>query len=54
LLPEVKEGGGWRASGDEALRVSSGELVWLQKKVRKGVRGMRQVERRRLEERGTF
>jgi hypothetical protein len=54
LLPEVKEGGGWRASGDEALRVSSEELVWLQKKVRKGVRGMRQVERRRLEERGTF
>jgi hypothetical protein len=44
LLPDVKEGDGWRASGDEALRVSSEELVWLQKKVQKGVREVRQVE----------
>jgi hypothetical protein len=36
LLPDVKEGGGWRASGDEVLRVSSRELVWLQNKARKG------------------
>jgi hypothetical protein len=50
LLPDVKEGDGWRASGDEVLRVSSGELGWLQNKARKRVRGMRQVERRCLEE----
>jgi hypothetical protein len=50
LLPDVKEGDGWRASGDEVLRVSSGELGWLQNKARKRVRGMRQVEGICLEE----
>jgi hypothetical protein len=50
LLPDVKEGDGWRASGDEVLRVSSGELGWLQNKARKRVRGMRQVEGKCLEE----
>jgi hypothetical protein len=48
----VKEGDGWRAADDEVLRVSSGELGWLQSKARKRVRGMRQVERRCLEEWG--
>jgi hypothetical protein len=38
------------ASGDDVLQVSSGELDWLQNKARKGVRGMRHVEGRRLEE----
>jgi hypothetical protein len=41
LLPGEDEGDGWRASGDEALRVSSEELVWLQNKARKGVREVR-------------
>jgi hypothetical protein len=41
LLPGEDEGDGWRASGDEALRVSSEELVWLQGKVRKRVREVR-------------
>jgi hypothetical protein len=36
LLPDEDEGGGWRASGGEALRVSSEELVRLQRKARKG------------------
>jgi hypothetical protein len=44
LLPDVKEGGGWRASGDEVLRVSSGELVWLQNKAREGVREVRECK----------
>jgi hypothetical protein len=38
------------ARGDDVLRESSGELDWLQNKARKGVRGMRHVEGRRLEE----
>jgi hypothetical protein len=36
------------ASGDEVLRVGSGELIGCRTRHEKGVRGMRQVEGRRL------
>jgi hypothetical protein len=49
LPPDAKEGGGWRASGDEVLRVSFGELVWLQNKACKGVREVRRDGGGRLE-----
>jgi hypothetical protein len=40
------------ARGDDVLRESSGELDWLQNKARKGVRGMRRFEAKRVEVRG--
>jgi hypothetical protein len=54
LLPGEDEGDDWRAPGDEVLRVSSEELVWLQRRVRKGVREVRQVEGRCLGEGGVL